>query len=338
MNASGKIRAAGYARVSTEQDLQEGSYEFQMQYFRDMINGDPSLELVDVYGDKGKSGRDMTKRPEFLRMIQDCEDGKIDTIYTKSVSRFSRNVSDFVSTLTKLRQLGVNVIFEEQGLDTADTTGELVVNILGIVAEEESKSIGENLRIGLQMRCATGHPIGKVPYGYRRIDKDANWAIEEEEARRIRLAFRMAAAGNCYPEIRKALNEMEREAGTGVVWNRERLRRTLRSIVYKGDVLTGKSYVVHGRKKAVRINRGERPQYLLQEHHAPIVTLELFDRVQSLIELGLLNSLRKTIPDAHKRFLADESWRGEQDRLEAATVYTAPEARYTSKKGAKANG
>jgi len=311
-----KMRAAGYARVSTETELQEGSYELQVQYFRDMIMEDPNLEFVEVYGDKGISGRDAEKRPGFLQMIQDCDDGKIDVIYTKSVSRFARSISDMVETVMHLRKIGVAVFFEEQGLNTMDRSSDLMVNILGIIAEEESRSIGENVRMGLEARCATGHPVGRVAYGYRRIDKDANWAICEEEAKRIRLAFRMAAAGECYQDIRTALDQMEAEAGTGVTWNKERLRRTLNSVVYKGDVLTGKTYVIHGKKKKVKVNHGERPQYMLEQHHEPIVTPELFDRVQSLMGLGLLHTYKCRMNSTEKTFLQDESWRVAQDRLE----------------------
>ena len=311
-----KLRAAGYARVSTDAELQEGSYEIQVQYFRDMIQADPNLELVEIYGDKGKSGRNIEKRPGFLRMIQDCEAGKIDVIYTKSVSRFSRNITDMVETVTTLRKIGVTVFFEKEGLNTMDRSTDLLMNILGIIAQEESRSIGENLRMGLEARCATGHPVGRVPYGFRRIDKDANWAIEEEEAKRIRLMFRMAASGDCYQDIRKALDQMEAEAGTGVTWNKERLRRTLNNEAYKGDVITGKTYTVHGKKKKVKVNRGERRRFNLIGHHEPIVTPEVFERVQSLMKLGLLHSYRYRMTEEEKKLLSDESWRAGQDKLE----------------------
>lgn len=311
-----KMRAVGYARVSTDAELQEGSYELQVQYFKDLIQSDPNLELVEVYGDKGKSGRNIEKRDGFLRMIQDCEDGKIDVIYTKSVSRFSRSIIDMVETITRLRQIGVAVFFEKEGLNTMDRSTDLLMNILGIIAQEESRSIGENLRLGLEARYATGHPVGRVPYGYRRIDKDANWAIEEEEARRIRLLFRMASAGECYQDIRKALDQMEADAGTGVTWNKERVRRTLNNVAYMGDVITGKTYTVHGKKKKAKVNHGERPQYRLEGHHAPIVTPEVFDRVQSLMGLGLLHSFRCRMTPEERSFLKDERWRAAQDRLE----------------------
>ena len=316
MSESRIIRAAGYARVSTDEELQEGSYELQVQYFRDMIQAVPDLKLVEIYGDKGKSGRNIEQRPGFLRMLQDCEAGKIDVIYTKSVSRFARNITDMVETVTRFRKIGVTVFFEKEGLNTMDRSTDLLMNILGIIAQEESRSIGENLRLGLEARCATGHPVGRVPYGYRRIDKDANWAVEEDEAKSIRLLFRMAAAGECYKDIRKALDHMEMEAGTGITWNRERLRRTLNNEAYMGNVITAKTYMVHSKKKKVKINRGERRQFRLIGHHEPIVTPEVFERVQSLMKLGLLHSNRCHMTEQEKIFLNDESWRAGQDKLE----------------------
>ena len=128
--------------------------------------------------------------------------------------------------------------------------------------------------------------------------------------------FRMAAAGECYQDIRKALDQMEAEAGTGIIWNKERLRRTLNNVVYKGDVQTGKTYTVYEKKKIVKKNRGERESYMLEGHHEPIVTPELFDRVQSLMGLGLLHSYRSRMTAQERALLRDESWRAEQDRLE----------------------
>ena len=221
-----------------------------------------------------------------------------------------------VETITHLRKIGVTIFFEDQGLNTMDRSSDLVMYILGIIAEEESRSIGENVRMGLAARCASGHPVGKVAYGYRRIDKEAHWAICEEEAKRIRLAFRMAAAGECYQDIRKALDRMEEEAGTGATWNKERLRRAFNNTVYKGDVLTRKTYTVHGRKKRVRVNHGEVEQFNLRQHHEPIVTPEVFDRVQSLMELGLLHTYRCRVNPEERKILNDESWRAGQDLLE----------------------
>ena len=309
-----KVKTCSYIRTSTDREQQEGSYELQKEYFEKLITADDNLEYVGCYGDFGKSGRFADKRPEFQRMLKDCEDGKIQLIYTKSVSRFARSVADFVETVTKLRSLGVMIYFDEQKLNTTDRHMELLLHILAIVAQEESRSFGENVRLALETRAANGHPVGSVPYGYRRIDKDANWAIEEEEAKRIRLMFRMAGKGDCYQDILKALNWLEEEAGTGFEWKKERLRRMLRNIVYKGDVLTGKTYKVG--KKVIK-NDGERPQYYLEQHHAPIVTVELFERVQELMDARLLHTMRCRMTPEQRRMLQDERWVAGQDRLES---------------------
>ena len=311
-----KMRAACYVRTSTDREEQEGSFQLQKEYFINMIKEDPDLEFVDCYGDFGKSGRSMEHRPEFQRMLRDCEAGKIDVIYTKSVSRFARSIADLVEVVQKLRELGVFVYFESQELNTAERQTELLLHILGIVAQEESRSFGENVRLGLEMRMATGHPVGQTAYGYRRVDKDANWAIVEEQAERVRLAFRKAAEGACYQEIKKALDDLESEKGTGVHWGPDRIRRLLRNECYKGDVLTGKTYTIYGERKQQKRNYGERPQYYLEQHHAPIVTPELFDRVQLIMDLGLLHSMKYVSKPEERRLLADDSWRSAQDRLE----------------------
>ena len=133
-----KMRAAGYARVSTEEEIQEGSYDLQVQYFRDMIMEDPNLELVDVYGDFGISGREAEKRPGLQQMLKDCDDGKIDVIYTKSVSRFARNTVDCLNYIRELKGLGIPVIFEKEGLNTMHMTSEIYISMHGIFAQSES--------------------------------------------------------------------------------------------------------------------------------------------------------------------------------------------------------
>ncbi len=312
----GKTRAACYVRTSTDREEQEGSFQLQKDYFINMIKDDPELELVDCYGDYGKSGVSAAHRPEFQRMIRDCEEHKIDVIYTKSVSRFARNISDLVETIQHLRELGVSIFFEKESLNTMERSSELFLHILGIIAQEESRSFGSNVRLGLAVRMATGHPVGKTPYGFRRVDKDANWVIEENEAKRMRLAFRMAASGSCYADILTALNNIEKQEKTGLIWKKERLRRVLHNVAYKGDVLTGKTCTING-KKGVRGDRVEsNQQYYLEGHHDPIVTPELFDRVQDLMEQGLLHSMRNKMSAQEKAFIADESWRDGQDKLE----------------------
>lgn len=322
-----KIKTCCYVRTSTTQEIQQGSFQIQEKYLENLIRSDPELEYVGCYGDFGKSGKDAEKRPEFQRMLRDCEEGKIQFIYTKSVSRFARSIADLVETVTKLRSLGIFIYFDEQKFSTEDRNMELFLHILGIIAEQESRSYSENVKLGLHVRMATGHPVGKVPYGYRRIDRDANWAIVEDEAKRIRLMFRMAGKGECYSDILKALNELEEAEDTGLEWKKAHLYRMLRSVAYKGDVITGKTTVVEKKRKR---NEGEYQQYHLQDHHEAIVTRELFDRVQSFMDAGLLHSMRCRMTAEQKASLRDESWMAAQDRLESKGTMKVIEGGYGS--------
>ena len=310
-----KIKAACYVRTSTDREEQEGSFALQKEYFIKMITNDPNLEFVGCYGDYGKSGRFAEKRPEFQQMIKDCEDGKIEVIYTKSVSRFARNIADLVEVVQKLRGIGVCIFFEREGLNTMDRSAELLLHILGIIAQEESRSYGENVRLGVEIRNSTGHPVGSPPYGYRRLNKDAEWGIVDEEAKRIRLAFRMAAEVHNGDEITAALNEMEKADGTDTVWTPARVYRMLRHEAFIGDVLTGKSYAVNGKQ---RKNNGQRPSYYLEGHHDPIVTREVFDRVRRLsaIKQRHYKSWRRHLTVEEKEFMEDRSWVTGQDALE----------------------
>lgn len=163
-------RAAAYCRVSTGMECQEGSYEIQKSYFTELLSNNPDEELVKVYADEG-SGRSTQRRPEFRQMIQDCVDGKIDVIYTKSISRFSRNMLDCVTVVRQLKELGIPVIFEKEGINTMDGQSELFFHILAIIAEEESKSIGENVRAGIAYLHDQGIPTGRVTYGFRRVSR-----------------------------------------------------------------------------------------------------------------------------------------------------------------------
>lgn len=197
-------------------------------------------------------------------MIQDCEDGKIDVIYTKSISRFSRNMLDCVTVVRRLKELGIPVIFEKECINTVDRQSELFFHILAIIAEEESKSIGRNLKLGLLGLHDEGIPTGRVTYGYRRVNKAGEWRIEESEARRVRYAFDQAAKGVCYKDIRAGLDRMEKAENTGVSWtqNRNRLTKLLKHIAYQGDYMTDCYYTTYGKngKRYSKLNKGERPK------------------------------------------------------------------------------
>lgn len=307
-------RAAAYCRVSTRTELQEGSLDWQRRYYEDLILHTPGLELAGLYADFG-SGRSLTRRPQFRQLLQDCEAGMVDEVFTKSISRFSRNLSDCVGTVRRLKGMGIPVHFEKEGLSSLDGPSELLFHILAILAQEESESIGSNMRWSIRQRHSIGIPTGKVTYGYRRIDAAGHWQPEPEAARRVKLAFDLAAQGRCYQEIREALNQLERQAGTGISWtrNRNRVPLLLGNISYTGDYMTDAYYTAFSRNglRYSRKNRGERPRFFLKGHHAPLVPPAQFQRVQLLIRMGLLHSGRRKLSAEDRRVLLDQSWRKE---------------------------
>ena len=304
-------RAAAYCRVSTGMECQEGSYEIQKNYYTNLLANSSDAELVRVYADEG-SGRTTQGRPEFQQMIRDCEAGKIDIIYTKSISRFSRNMLDCVTVVRRLKEMGISVIFERECINTMDRRSELFFHILAIIAEEESRSIGKNLKMGISGLHDKGIPTGRVTYGYRRVNNTGTWRIEESEARRVRYAFNQAAKGICYKDIRAGLDRMEMEENTGVSWskNRKRLTALLRHMAYKGDYMTDCYYTTYGKngKRYSKLNKGECIRIHLEDHHEPIVSREQFERVQTLMQMGLLDSGRCRFTEEQKKILNDSKW------------------------------
>ena len=257
--------------------------------------------LAGVYGDHGKSGTSIKRRSEFQRMLRDCEDGKIDIVMTKSISRFARNLRDCLTTIDHLKQLGIPVLFEKEGINTMDNKSELLLNVLAIIAEEESISIGQNMRWAYERRNAAGDPFHKAPYGYRRDKKANRWYIHESEARRVRFAFQYAGRGVCYQEIIKGLNDMECEEETGLVWDNYRLTKLLKHEAYIGDVLTNKSYRPSRNRQVP--NRGERDQYYIESHHEPIIDRVTYDKVQELVKRKLLWTVRKRFTQEERELL-----------------------------------
>ena len=209
-----KIRACAYCRVSTASDTQDGSFEVQCEYYERLINSDPEMEFVGVYGDHGKSGRKMYNREELNRMIKDCEDGKIDLILTKSISRFARNMADCVETVRHLKELGVRVLFEKENLDTDTMTGELILGILATIAQEESISLSQNQAWSRMKHLERGETWSPPRYGYTSDGKNHGWVIVPNQAEVVRMAFYMAAMCHTYAEIRDEMNRMEKEEGS----------------------------------------------------------------------------------------------------------------------------
>lgn len=311
-----KTRVAVYCRVSTDMEEQEGSFTLQKEYYQRLIEENPQMVLAGIYGDQGKSGRSIAGRSAFQRMLRDCEDGKIDLILTKSISRFTRNMADCVSTVRRLKELHVEIRFEKEHFSTEDQLSELFLCILAILAEEESNSLSLSQKWSRREQNREGHPVVAPSYGYRDTNRDHIWRINDSEAKRVRLAFWMACCGRDYQEIRETLQVMEEQEGTGKVWNQTPLRYMLSNINYTGDFLTNKYCWIEtadGRRYVV--NDGYEDQFYIENHHEPLVSHAAYNAVQELLRRHLLFRSKSNLTWEDRRLLAAAQEAAECDPL-----------------------
>lgn len=281
-----KRRVAGYARVSTDHEGQATSYESQMRYYSEYINGRDDWEFVKMYSDEGISGTNTKLRTGFKSMVEDALDGKIDLIITKSVSRFARNTVDSLTTVRQLKEVGVEIYFEKENIWTLDSKGELLITIMSSLAQEESRSISENVTWGLRKQFAEG----KVHFPYTNVlgfkaGEDGAIVVDQDEAKTVRYIFQQALIGKSPYHIAKDLTEQVIPSPSGKShWNATTIKRTLRNEKYKGDALLQKTYTTDFLTKKKNINRGELPQYYVENNHEAIVDRETFDAVQQVLE------------------------------------------------------
>ena len=234
-----KRRVAGYARVSTDSDEQFTSYEAQVDYYTEYIQSRSDWEFVAVYTDEGISGCSTKHRAGFREMVADALNGKIDLIVTKSVSRFARNTVDSLVTIRQLKEKGIEVYFEKENIFSFDGKGELLLTIMSSLAQEESRSISENVTWGQRKRFADGKV--NLPYkhflGYDR-GEDGEPVINEEEAETVRLIYRLFLEGKTQAMICKQLEEMQIPTPSGkTVWSKTTVTSILQNEKYKGDAL-----------------------------------------------------------------------------------------------------
>ena len=281
------LRVAAYCRVSTKSDEQATSYETQVAVYSEKIRREPGWTLAGIYADRGISGTQAERRPQFLQMVQDCEDGKIDVVICKSISRFSRNTLDAVNYIRKLRSLGIRMIFEKEGIDTDSEYSEMLITVLAAFAQEESHSHSENVRWGKRKRLQKGHALLIPLYGYRKNEEDETYEIVPEEAEAVRLIFDLYEHGTSVPEITRTLKEKgyPMPSGEKKVWDESRIHYMIMNEKYAGDLQTQKFY-----KKSFMDYRGYRndgvlPSKVLRDHHEPIVPRKQFDRCNVILEL-----------------------------------------------------
>ena len=278
-----KRRVAAYARVSTNSDEQKTSYEAQVSYYTDYINAKPDWRFVQVYADKGITGTSTKKRERFNDMIADALAGKIDLIITKSVSRFARNTVDSLTTIRLLKEHGVEVYFEEQNIYTLDSKGELLLTIMSSLAQEESRSISENVTWGQRKRFADGKV--SMPYkqflGYKK-GADGIPEIVPEEAATIKLIYRLFMEGKSPAHIARFLSSCNIPSPAGrPQWRPETVKSILSNEKYKGDAILQKTFCTDFLTKKMKVNEGEVPQYHVEHSHPAIISPEMFEAVQA---------------------------------------------------------
>lgn len=278
-------RVAAYARVSTDREEQETSLTAQTDYYRKKIQEHPGWRFVEIYVDHGISGLSTNRREGFNRMVEDCLAGRIDLVLTKSISRFARNTVDTVTTIRKLKEKGVSVYFEKENIFSMDAKGEFLLTLMFGLAQEESRSISENVTWGQRKRMADG----KVSLSYSRFlgyDKGPEkytMVVNEEQAVIVRRIFYMFLQGYAAHTIAEILTEAKVQTPCGGRWRSSTIRGILTNEKYKGDALLQKSFTVDFLKKKKKKNEGELPQYYVEGDHEPIISPWLFDYVQEKI-------------------------------------------------------
>lgn len=277
-----KLRVAAYCRVSTQQEEQLNSYSVQVKHYTEMITSEPKWELAGIFADKGITGTSVKKRDEFNKMIRKCKQGKIDMIITKSIARFSRNTVDCLQHIRLLKELGVDVFFEEQGIHSTQPGAEFYITIYGSIAQSESENISANVKWGKAQNAKEG----KVPFrydnflGYRK-GADGNPEIDPEQAETVRLIYDRFLAGDSYTTIAKFLQSKAiLSPGGKEVWSETTIRSILSNERYKGDAILNKTYIVDCLTKRVQKNKGQRPQYYVENNHPAIIDAVTFGRVQ----------------------------------------------------------
>lgn len=278
-----KLRVAAYARVSSDSADQRNSYFAQVDHYTRHIGENPDWELIDVYADEGISGLDTIKRDEFNRMLADCRAGRIDRILVKSMSRFARNTRDSLSVIRELMRLGVTIQFEKENIDTSCLSSEQAAAIYAAFAQMESTGHSSNMRTSVRMRMEQGiFTPASMPYGYRLNGLEPE--IVPKEAEVVRHIFGLALRGQGHTEITRHLNESGIERGHG--WERwycHTIRYILSNRFYTGDSDWQKTFATDTLPIRQMKNRGQKPQYRVEDDHLGIVSREDFQRVQELI-------------------------------------------------------
>lgn len=272
-------RVAAYARVSMDTERLMHSLSVQVSYYSELIQNTPGWEYAGVYADEGISGTKMDSRPEFVRMLADCKAGKIDSILTKSLSRFARNTVDTLNVVRRLKELGIEVRFEKERINSLADEGELLITIMASFAQEEVRSLSENVKRGLRKRFEQGMPNGRFHvYGYRW--EGDHLVIRPDEAAIVRRIFQNFLQGKSRLETEREFAAEGITTAKGCRWVDSNIKVVLTNVTYTGNLLLQKEYITDPITKKRKKNRGELTQYYVEGTHEAIIDKETFDYVQ----------------------------------------------------------
>ena len=292
-----RMRVAAYCRVSTDEEDQLNSLDTQVKYYTGKIAENPNWTMVGIYADEGITGTRTDKREKFLKLMRDCEKGKVDLILTKSTTRFARNTVDSLTWIRKLRAMGIGVYFEEQNLDSLKAENETLLGFFSVMAQSESESISANVKWGIQKRMKNGtYSLRFKMLGLRKGD-DGNPYIVADEAEVVRALFRMILDGASLGQLKDFLESNNIKTPEGKdVWSISVIRYMLSNEKYVGDVLYQKTFRTDCISKKAKVNRGEVTRYLISNNHPAIIDRDTFNLVQA--ELARRNNKRKKLDSA----------------------------------------
>ena len=298
-----------YARVSTQNDEQEDSYERQKAHFEEKIHSNPNWNYVEGYADWGISGTKAESRKEFMRMIEDCRAGKINRVLVKSISRFGRNTVDTLKYIRELRELDISVFFETQNIDTMTAGGDVLITILAAMAEQESRTMSTNIKWAFQKRFKDGRVIinFRQSLGYDKVDtinengeKESEYVIVESEAEIVRRIYREYLGGKTMRQIAEDLNADGVTTKKGNEWQASKVVSILTNEKYTGNAILGKTYKPDVLSKSRLKNNGQSPSYYVENSHPAIISQNMFDMVQA--EKRRRKELRSTVQTGEGKY------------------------------------
>ena len=308
-----KIRCAAYCRVSSDSDDQLNSFMAQTRYYSQVFENSETEELIDIYADEGITGTREDKRDEFQRLMKDCRKGKIDRIYTKSISRFARNTRDCLKNVRELKSLGITIYFEKENIDTANMTDEMMITIMGGLAQEESTSISKNIKWSYQKRFEKGTiNVFSAPFGYKL--SSGSLIIDEIQAQIVKEIFEMFLNGIGYQRISEICQNKYSSYKDNFSYYG--IRYILSNEKYIGDSVYQKTFTTNNLPYRKIQNNGQLNKYCIQNTHEAIISIEIFEKAQKLIES------RK-----HKNIVSESPFRGKLICANCGTKYKRKDSR-----------